>query len=126
MVRGKEREWKMSEAGEARVIRFEVILGLLYAILFVAFIVGGFVFLDARNDLREENLRANEIRSVENCNDVQQLKLSIRQFLVDIDAQRTTILAAERAFSPLPGGSFINERGERQWRGCGEFPPPLD
>jgi len=115
----------MSEAGEARVIRFEVILGLLYAVLFIAFIVGGYLFVGARNELRQENLRANEIRSIENCNDVQKLKLSIRQFLVDIDADRTTILAADRAFSPLPGGSFINERGERQWRGCGEFPQPL-
>lgn len=116
----------MSESGQARVLRFEVILGMLYALLFIAFIGGGYFFFEERNDLRQENVRANEIRSIENCNEVQQLKLSIRQFLVDIDADRITIAAAKRAFSPLPGGSFINERGERQWRGCGEFPPPLD
>ena len=115
----------MSEAGQARVIRFEVVLGMLYALLFIAFIGGGYFFFEERNDLRQENVSANEIRSIENCNQLQELKLSIRMFLVNINADRLTIEAANRAFPPIPGGSFINERGERQWRGCGQFPEPL-
>lgn len=115
----------MNEVGEARVLRFEVIIGTLYILLIAALVGAGVFVFDARNDLREENARANEIRSIENCNAIQQLKLSIRQFLVDIDADRPTIEAANRAFPPTPGGSFINERGERQWRGCGEFPEPV-
>lgn len=118
----------------AFVVKFEVIFGGLLLIIFL-FVSGIGIWLlereqDARIEavvaVREESVRLSTIRSVQNCNELENVKLSMRAFISSLTSERLLREAALQHFAAIPGGTFVNERGETQWRGCGEYPDPVD